>query len=82
MIGAPCSVFWVSGETAAKVGRALSALWPRRWLRFVDRNGSRAWVRTALVEFIEESTELQRERSRAFHRALRRELKSDRRWDE
>jgi hypothetical protein len=82
MIGTPCSFFWVDAETAARVGRALSRVWPRRWLRIVDRNGSRAWVRTELVEYIQESTAVQRERGRAFHRARRNEAKADRRWDE
>lgn len=82
VMGGPCSIFWITAETAGRVSRMLESIWPRRWVRFTDRSGSRAWVRAGLVEYIEECTELQRERSRAFHRALRRERKAERRWDE
>jgi hypothetical protein len=82
VMGSPGSIFWIGPETAGRVSRMLQSIWPRRWLRFTDRNGSRAWVRSALVEYIEECSELQRERSRAFQRALRRERRSDRWTDE
>ena len=81
VIGSPGFISFISPETASRVSRLLESIWPRRWLRFVDRDGSRAWVRAGLIEYIEESTEMQRERNRAFRRALRREREADRRWD-
>jgi hypothetical protein len=40
------STWYVSAATAEAVGRALGRRWlGPRWLRFVDLNGSRAWLR-------------------------------------
>ena len=74
--------FAVTPATAGRLGRFLGALWPPRWLRFVDHHGARVWVRTELVEYVEERTALQRARRRALRAALRREARRDRRWDE
>jgi hypothetical protein len=74
--------YYVTLETAGKLGRELDRRWRPRWLKFVDRHGARAWVRTRSVESIHESTEEQRAGDRTFTRALRREAKADRRWDE
>ena len=74
--------YYVTAEMAARLGRSLDRLWRPRWLKFVDRHGARAWVRTSAVESIHESTELQRAGDRTFNRALRREAQADRRWDD
>jgi hypothetical protein len=63
----------VSPETAAELMRKLARRFPPRWLGFVDLEGSRIRVRSALVEILGESTPLQRERWRAFERARRKE---------
>ncbi|HEX5725898.1 MAG TPA: hypothetical protein VFX98_10570 [Longimicrobiaceae bacterium] len=75
-------VFYVSAETARRIGRVLDRRWRPRWVKFVDLNGARAWVRTDQVEAVHESTEAGRQTHRDFNRALRREDRTDRRWDE
>jgi hypothetical protein len=74
--------WYVSSETAARIGRALDRRKPRRWLKFVDLNGARAWVRTEYVESVAESTERQRTGEREFQYLRRKEDRSDRRWDD
>jgi hypothetical protein len=74
--------YYVTPETARRLGRALDRFWRPRWLKFVDRHGARAWVLARSVDAIRESTELQRAGDRTFNRALRREQKADRRWDD
>jgi hypothetical protein len=74
--------YYVSPETAARIGRVLDRRWRPRWLKFVDINGGRIWMRTASVESITESTEAQRSADREFQYARRKEEMSDRRWDD
>lgn len=74
--------WYVSPETAARIGRQLDRRWRPRWLKFQDLSGSRAWVRTDSVECVTESTEVQRTGDRQFHYLLRKETRSDRRWDD
>ena len=74
--------YYVSSETAVRVGAMLTRRWRPRLARFVDIWGRRVWVRTDLIEAITESTEAQRERDRAFRYAQHREQKADRRWDD
>ena len=74
--------YYVTADTARELGRALDRFWRPRWLKFVDRHGARAWVLARSVDAIRESTELQRAGDRTFNRALRREQKADRRWDD
>lgn len=74
--------YFVSAETAVRVGAQLVRRWRPRWARFVDIWGRRVWVRTDLIEAITESTGAQRERDRAFRYAQHREQKADRRWDD
>lgn len=74
--------WYVSPETAARLGRALDRRKPPTWLKFVDLNGSRAWVRARRIESILESTELQRTSERDFHYLRRKEDRSARRWDD
>ncbi|HEX6751491.1 MAG TPA: hypothetical protein VF092_29635 [Longimicrobium sp.] len=82
MIQAHSDTYLVSAETAARVGRMLDRFWRPRWLKFVDLSGKRVWVRADEVQAIEESTETQRSRSRAFNYARHKEEKADRRWDD
>jgi hypothetical protein len=77
-----CDTYYVSAETAVRVGAQLTQRWRPRWARFVDIWDRRVWVRTDLIEAITESTEAQRERDRAFRYAQHREQKADRRWDD
>ncbi|MBB4637383.1 hypothetical protein [Longimicrobium terrae] len=77
------STWYVTAATAEAVGRALDRRWLRpRWLRFVDLNGSRAWLRADRVEAVFESTELQRTRDRELGYLRRKEERADRRWDD
>lgn len=82
MVVAQYSSWYVSPETAARIGRQLDRRFRPRWLKFQDLSGSRAWVRTDSVECVTESTERQRTGDRQFHYLLRKETRSDRRWDD
>jgi hypothetical protein len=82
VVGTPRGYVWIDAPMASRLGKMLSRLWPVRWLRLVDRNGSRIWMRAGWVQYVQESTEGQRERSRAFHRARDREARADRDWDD
>jgi hypothetical protein len=82
MVVAQYSSWYVSPETAARIGRMLDRFWRPRWLKFQDLSGSRAWVRTDSVECVTESTELQRTGDRQFQYLRRKEERSDRRWDD
>ncbi|MFL5537746.1 MAG: hypothetical protein ACJ8J0_02055 [Longimicrobiaceae bacterium] len=77
-----CDTYYVSAETAVRVGAQLTRRFRPRWARFVDIWGRRVWVRADLIDAITESTEAQRERDRAFRYAQNREHKADRRWDD
>ena len=72
----------VSAETARRLGACLDRRWRPRWLKFVDINGGRVWLRTASIESIAESTEAQRENNRAFQYSRHKEDMADRRWDD
>ena len=82
MVVAEYSTWYVSPETAARLGRALDRPWRPRWVKFVDLSGSRAWVRTESIEYISESTERQRTHERQFHYLRRKEDRANRRWDD
>lgn len=76
-------MFYVGAETAAEVARRLARWWSARWITFVDISGSRVRLRGREVQAVYESTQLQRTRDRAFHRARQLEDASDRRpWDD
>jgi hypothetical protein len=76
------STWYVSPETAARMGRALDRPWRPRWLKFVDLTGARVWLQTDAIECISESTERQRTSDRQFNYLRRKEERSDRRWDD
>src|SRR4051794_23359005 len=77
-----CDTYYVSAETAARVGARLERFWRPRWTKFVDLYGRRVWVRTGLVESIHESPQAQRSRNREFDPARRKGERADRRWDD
>jgi hypothetical protein len=75
--------WYVSPETAARVGRVLDRRWARpRWVKFVDLSGSRVWLRADHVESVVESTERTRARDRELQYRRRKEERDDRRWDD
>lgn len=82
MIAAEYTTWYVSPETAARVGRDLERRWRPRWIKFVDLHGGRVWVRANTVECISESTERHRTGDRQFEYLRRKEERSDRRWDD
>lgn len=82
VINSRYDTYYVSGDTARNVGRVLDRRWRPRWVRFVDLNGGRVWLRAASIESISESTELQRSRDREFNYLRRKEERADRRWDD
>jgi hypothetical protein len=74
--------WYVSPESAARISRALDRDRPKAWLKFVDLNGSRVWVRSTQIESIAESTERQRTSERDFQYLRRKEDRGARRWDD
>jgi hypothetical protein len=81
VVNATFCTWFVSPETARRIGDVLDRRWRPRWTRFVDVTGARAWVRTDTILSVSESTATQRERYRAFHDGLRREDEQDPSWD-
>ncbi|HWK88661.1 MAG TPA: hypothetical protein VNP72_01650 [Longimicrobium sp.] len=77
----PFGTWYVSGQTAARIGRVLERRWRPRFVKFVDLAGSRAWLRTDAIEGIAESTERQRAASRDFSHLRTKEDMADRRWE-
>jgi hypothetical protein len=75
--------WYVSPEAAMRIGRALDRAWPRaQWIKFIDRSGSRVWLRAGSIESVYECTEASRARDRQFHYLRRKEDRADRRWDD
>lgn len=74
--------FYVDAATASRLSRALERRWLPRWIKFVDINGARVWLRTSVIEGIRESTERQRARDREFQYLQRKEERTDKRWDD
>jgi len=66
----------VSREMAAHIERALESQPMPRWVVFVDLTGSRVRLRTALIEFVEQSTTDQRRFGRAVQAALKAEARA------
>jgi hypothetical protein len=74
--------WYITAETAVRIGRELERRWRPRWIKFLDLHGGRAWVRASAVEHICESTERHRTGDREFHYLRRKEDLRDRRWDD
>lgn len=52
------------------------------WIRFVDLSGASVRIRSRDVEYLNQSTPEQRALERQFNRAVNRERKADRDWEE
>jgi hypothetical protein len=81
-VAATAGTWYVSAETASRIGSQLDRRMRPRWIKFVDRYGARVWLRTETVDAVYESTEPIRARSREFHSSWRKEEQSDRQWDD
>lgn len=81
-VAAGPGTWYVSAETAARIGSQLDRRLRPRWIKFVDRYGARVWLRTETVDAVYESTEPIRARSREFHYHWRKEEQTDRQWDD
>jgi hypothetical protein len=77
------SFTWYVSTAMAKAIEARLGAKPRaRWVTFVDLAGSRIRLRARRIEYICQCTADQRAADRAFFRALKRERKGDRSWEE
>jgi hypothetical protein len=81
-VAATTGTWYVSAETASRIGSQLDRRLRPRWIKFVDRYGARVWLRAETVEAVYESTERIRATSREFHYHWRKEEQTDRRWDD
>lgn len=82
IVAASAGTWYVSAESAARLGSALDRRLRPRWIKFVDMYGARVWLRTETVDAVYESSEPIRARGREFHYHWRQEEQTDRRWDE
>lgn len=75
--------FYVTREVAEGVMRELDRPLLRRWIHFVDVNGSRVRVLSKRIDQVREWTKDQRAADREFRRTRRLEEKAERRpWEE
>jgi hypothetical protein len=81
VVGEFCT-WYVSTPMARFIEECLDARKPPKWVKFVDLIGSRIRLRTRQIEFIAQCTAEQREVERAFFRAIRRERRENKEWDE
>ena len=82
IVSGDCSTWLVSTEMARFIESILDASPRPRWVKFVDLAGSRVRLRTRQIEFICQCSAEQRASKREFSRALTRERKADRTWEE
>lgn len=73
---------FVSAETARDVKAQLDRWRQPRWIRFADLFGSEMRVRPRDVSQVQECTEEQRRKYRAFERAREKEKKAERKWED
>jgi len=81
-VAARCGTWYVSTAMARHLEACLDAEPRPVWLRFIDLTGARVRVRTRDVEYLNQSTPEQRAFEREFSRALNRERKTDRNWED
>jgi hypothetical protein len=74
--------WYVSREIAAFIDECLEETPAPRWVTFVDLTGARVRVRARLLQYVAQCTVDQRALARAMQRAMNREAKADRDWDE
>ena len=82
VVASELGTWYVTPETAERIGRVLDRRWRPRWLKFVDVSGSRVWLQAHRVESVYESTGTVRARDREFHYRRGKEERLDRRWDD
>ncbi|SRR5579863_1072771 len=75
-------LYRVAPEVARYIERRIDQPRQPPWLVFRDRNGARVRIRTKDVRSVRESTDKTRTRGRRLGRALRREEKGDRSWED
>ena len=80
VVGENCT-WYVSTEMARFIEECIDS-GTSQWVKFVDLIGSRVRLRTRKIDFIAQCTADQRVAERDFFRAMRRENKADRDWDE
>jgi hypothetical protein len=81
-VGARCGTWYISTAMARHIEACLDADPRPGWIRFVDLSGASVRVRSRDVEYLNQSTPEQRALEREFNRAMRRERKVDRDWEE
>ena len=82
IVSGDCGTWLVSTEMARFIESILDARPRARWVKFVDLAGSRVRLRTRQIEYICQCSAEQRASRREFSRALTRERKADRTWEE
>src|SRR6266545_5557348 len=82
IVSGECGTWYVSTEIARFIESILDARPRARWVKFVDLAGSRVRLRSRQIDYICQSSAEQRASHRAHSRALSRERKADRTWEE
>ena len=82
IVSGDCGTWLVSTVMARHIELVLDAQPPARWVRFVDLAGSRVRLRTRQIDYVCQCTAEQRALERRFSRALMRERKADRSWED
>src|SRR5688500_14888979 len=72
-VRAGCFTWYVSAETAVRIGEQLDRRWRPRWIKFADLHAGRGGVRADSVYHLAECTERQRLQEREFDQMLDRE---------
>lgn len=74
--------WYVSTAMARHIETCLDAEPRPAWIRFVDLSGASVRVRVRDLEYLNQSTPEQRALEREFNRAMSRERKADRNWED
>jgi hypothetical protein len=82
IVGTSYAEWYVSKEMAAFVAASLEHDPPARWVTLVDLTGATIRVRGRIVLYVQQCTVEQRALARAMQRAINKEAKADRDWDE
>jgi hypothetical protein len=82
IVGTNMLEWYVSKEMAAFIDGCLDQDPTPRWVSFVDLTGARVRVRGRLVQYVLQCTVDQRSLARAMRRAMSKEDKAERDWDE
>lgn len=82
VLDAEGSSWYISTAMARAVDAELARSPAPEWITFVDLVGARVRLRTRRIESLAQCSAEQRSARRSFHRALDRERKAERTWDE